>query len=485
MSDIKRFFKHSSIYAIGNIINRIGAFILLPVYTNYLSVGEYGIIEIFYVISSVISGVLAVGLAHATLRFYFEYKDISDRNSVVSTNMIGSFVISVVGTFIIAITASNIASHMFNSAEYVTGIYIILVTLIFELSSQICLAYIRAIEYSMFFVLLSIAKLIIQISVNTYLVVVEGAGVTGVLLGNMITVAVGWAVLASFTIYKCGIRFEYDKFKPIMKYSFPFLLSTVFALISSNVDKFTLSYLVSIEALGIYALALKFSMILEQLVGEPFSRSYGAFRYTVMNNEGANTIQASIVKYLLMLTLLLALCICYFAGNLLHIMSAKEFWAAEAIVPLVIVSSIIKIMIYPEQSGILFSKNTRYFFYFTLISAAVSVIANVVFISYYGLIGACFALIITDLTILFLTHKVSAKFFPVSYEYMPMLFAIGITCIFFTIPFFVSLNSEIMEVLIKLLLVVIYILILFRLPILNLSEKQNVKEFIVTRLNRA
>ena len=79
MSDIKRFFKHTSIYAIGNIINRIGAFILLPVYTNYLSVSEYGIVEIFYVISSVVSGILAIGLAHATLRFYFEFNDESDR----------------------------------------------------------------------------------------------------------------------------------------------------------------------------------------------------------------------------------------------------------------------------------------------------------------------------------------------------------------------------------------------------------------------
>lgn len=94
MSDIKRFFKHSSIYAIGNIINRIGAFVLLPVYTNYLTVTEYGIIEIFYVISSVISGFLAIGLAHATLRFYYEYEQQDDRNAVVSTNLIGSLVIS-------------------------------------------------------------------------------------------------------------------------------------------------------------------------------------------------------------------------------------------------------------------------------------------------------------------------------------------------------------------------------------------------------
>ena len=54
--EIGRFFKHSYIYAIGNIINRIGAFLLLPVYTNYLTVGEYGALELFYGVSSVIFG---------------------------------------------------------------------------------------------------------------------------------------------------------------------------------------------------------------------------------------------------------------------------------------------------------------------------------------------------------------------------------------------------------------------------------------------
>ena len=71
MSDIKRFFKHSSIYAIGNILNRIGAFLLLPIYTTYLTVVEYGTLEMFYLVSSVVSGILAIGIAHATLHYAF------------------------------------------------------------------------------------------------------------------------------------------------------------------------------------------------------------------------------------------------------------------------------------------------------------------------------------------------------------------------------------------------------------------------------
>ncbi|MGD8419491.1 MAG: oligosaccharide flippase family protein, partial [Gammaproteobacteria bacterium] len=145
MSELARFFKHSSIYAVGNIINRIGAFILLPIYTNYLTVGEYGTLELFYVVMSVISGILAVGLAHATLRFYFDYDSQEERNLTITTNYIGSFVITLGSVAFLAMFSGQISGLVFEDKSLEIGIYLILTTIVFELSSQICLAYVRAI----------------------------------------------------------------------------------------------------------------------------------------------------------------------------------------------------------------------------------------------------------------------------------------------------------------------------------------------------
>ena len=66
-SHLARFFKHSSVYLIGNLVNRLGAFLLLPLYTHYLTVSEYGALELFYAIMGVIFGVLSIGIAHAVI----------------------------------------------------------------------------------------------------------------------------------------------------------------------------------------------------------------------------------------------------------------------------------------------------------------------------------------------------------------------------------------------------------------------------------
>ncbi|HBP87915.1 MAG TPA: hypothetical protein DD706_09485, partial [Nitrospiraceae bacterium] len=62
-SDMKRLFKHSSIYALGGIVNRAGAFILLPLYTSYLTPSEYGTLELVYGVTALVSSLLGVGLA--------------------------------------------------------------------------------------------------------------------------------------------------------------------------------------------------------------------------------------------------------------------------------------------------------------------------------------------------------------------------------------------------------------------------------------
>lgn len=484
MSDIKRFFKHSSIYAVGNIINRIGAFVLLPVYTNYLSVTEYGVLEIFYIISSIISGVLAIGLAHATLRFYFEYDDQRDRNQVVSTNFIGSLLISIIGVSVVALIAPTISEELINNPEYVKGIYLVLGILVFELSSQICLAYVRAIEYSMFFVFISIAKLIIQVALNSYLVIVVEAGVIGILVGNLVTVIVGWLVLSIFTLRKCGFGFKWKKFQPVITYSFPFLLSTIVGLVSTNVDKFILNYMVSLEALGLYALALKFSMIIEQLVGEPFSRSYGAFRYTIMKDQDVGAMQASIVKYLLIITSIVSLGIAFFVKELLIIMSEPGFWKAADIVPVVLIASIFKIMTYPAQSGILFAKKTGYLFYFTFLAACVSAASNYIFISLYGLIGAAISLVITEGCVLFVTNKISQKYLKVNYEYGKMFVIIFIAAALYLVSFEVSDSGMLISLTAKSALMLMYIAFLYYSPVLNEIEKQKMMEFIRLKLKR-
>ena len=468
---IGRFFKHSIIYAIGNIINRIGAFLLLPIYTNYLTVAEYGSLEYFYTVSTIMTGLLSAGIAHSTLRFYFEYQDQQDRNSLVITNIMASFGFTVFGVLIASLFSTQAVTLMFGSTEYLLGFYIMLAIIVFELSSQVSLAYVRAEEHSVFFVVIAIAKLVIQVAVNTYLVVFADMGIVGVLIGNFCAVFLGWIILTTFVVRKCGIKADAKKILPVMKYAYPFLLATMVGVFAETFDRIILKELISVEALGLFALAVKFSLLLEALIGEPFNRSYGSFRFSIMKDGNAAEIQEKIVRMLAVILVFTGSGLLYFSPIVIKIMSDSAFWPAIKLLPILVLASCIKIATYSCQTGFLYAKKSGYIFRITIVQSAFSIVGSLVLIQLMGIIGACLAQLITAIVVIVVTHRASKPFLDISYNYGKISLAALVGGLYFFIWWILQSESLIASLAINSVLTIALFFSLIRLPILTVSER--------------
>ncbi|MFZ2650128.1 MAG: oligosaccharide flippase family protein [Burkholderiaceae bacterium] len=412
-----RFFRHSGIYAVGNALNWLGAFLLLPLYTRHLSTAQYGTLETFYAVSAVVSGFLSVGIAHATLRFYFEYKEQTDRDALVSTNLIAAAAIGLVGACLFGAFGNGAVQWVLGDVSLPLALPIILATLVLELSSQVCLAYLRARELSIFFISLSFAKLVLQIIANTVLLLKFDAGVEGVLAGNLLAVAFGWLLLTGYTLRRCGLHFQRDKLGPVLRYSLPFLYTTIVAVLAANIDRFMINKLLSLEALGVFALALKFSKLISGLIGEPFNRAYGAFRFTMMGLPDAAAVQARIVRCIAALLCFVGLGLVYFTGDVLHLMSNPQYWPAADLMPLLVLAAIAQLLNYPAQTGILFNKSTGELFKISVVQAIFAVLVGFVLLWKFGLQGACLAAFLSSVLGVVLTHRISQRYFYVAYEY--------------------------------------------------------------------
>jgi O-antigen/teichoic acid export membrane protein len=479
--DIGRFFRHSGIYALGNALNRLGAFLLLPIYTNYLSVSQYGALELFYVIDGVVSGILSIGIAHATLRFYFEYSEQHERNTVVSTNLIASFAITLLGVLPLAFWAGDIARYFFSDDRMALGVWLILVSLVLELSTQVSLAHLRAREYSGFFISVSFGKLIVQIAVSTVLLTQFDAGVVGVLIGNLAAVALGWVVLTGFTLRRCGFRFAWAKLIPVLKYSYPFLLSTLVGLVSANVDRLLINSLLSLQALGLYALAAKFSKLLTDLIGEPFSQAYGAFRFTIMGKEDAAVIQARIVRYLFVAGSFVALGLAYFTDAVLRVMSAQEYWGAAELVPILALAGSLRLLTYPLQTGILYGKHTRHIFHIGVVLAVVNAAGGVVLIAWLGVLGACLTVLLASVVGVVLTNYFAQRYFPVTYETSRLLRVLCLTVAFYLASLPLALLGPWGAFALKWALVALYAVAVLKLNVFEADEIAQARLFLARR----
>ncbi len=470
-------FKHTSIYAVGNALQRGAGFVLLPLYISTLTPGEYGALDLIYSISAVFSGLLGAGLAHATLRFFFEYDTTHMSNRVVSTGLISTTVLTGVAVLILLQFSGGMA-EIFFEGHYQLGISIALITILFELIRQIGLAYFRAKEYSVKYVTVAFIQFVVQFAINIYTVAILKLGVDGVLIGNFFAVLLGTCYVMFITIRECGIGFDRGIFNSIVKYAYPFVLNSLLGTITGNADRFLIRYFLSLEALGIYALAMKFAQLLKFLLIDSFQLGFGSYRFSIMKDANAKELLVKLGTYYVAIITLSAVGICLLAGDAIRLVSEVEYWEAIALVPLLIFATTIGSTNYILTTGILYQKSTRKLVRINLVKSIWILVLDLLLIPFIGVYGAALALVGSATAGVVITDLVSQKLYPVEWDYKKsisiMAWGFGIV---FVSNFFVP-ESIVISLSVRLALVMTFVTGVFVFKMLYGDEVGQVRKFL-------
>jgi len=475
---LQNFAKHSSIYALGSIINRLGAFILLPVYTNYLTTTQYGVLELLYVTASLLTSFLGMSFSHACLRFYFEYDEADKRKQVIGTTLISSFVITGVGVVSLIPFVGDMSEFLFDTLEYQDLFYFTFLIFVLSMSNEICYAYFRAKEYSLKFIVSSTLQFIIQVATNIYTVVFLDMGIQGVLIGNLLATITIWIYLATITVKENRLTVNGEILKGIMLYTYPFILSSIAVVISANVDKYIIKSSISLGAVGIFALSQKFSMLLEELFSGPFKKNFSPFRFSIMKRDDVGHLLSKLLNYYAMGLAFFALSISFFVPDILRVMSSEEFWPAAAIVPILLFALVFEGIGYVFQTGIMYSKKTRYFMYIRVSSAILLILANVILIPLWNVEGAAISRVLIGVFAAVLTLYYSQRVHQISFEFKALFKVIFILLFVYFAFYIVPVESWQWLIAIKISLLMFFVFLLRKSGALTSDDMKNIMDFL-------
>jgi O-antigen/teichoic acid export membrane protein len=267
----------------------------------------------------------------------------------------------------------------------------------------------------------------LQLGFNSYSVLALKLGVRGILLGNLISIAVSWIILGLFTFRYCGFNFHIPKLKAMGKYCLPFILAAVGGMIIHNADRIMLNNYTNLAVVGIYALAMKFGIGIRELVIEPFTLNFGQSRFAIMKQPQARNIYSRTMTYFVFVIVFVSLGVMFFSKELLMIISAPEFRKAYTVVPLILLSMIFWGMTYVFQTGILIEKKTRYMFFINMTAAILVIVLNMIFIPRISMYGAALAIMLANLVTAVITCLISNSLFKIDYEFLRLtkIFAVA------------------------------------------------------------
>ncbi len=88
MGELVKLFRHGAVYGFGQVVGKCVAFLLIPLYTHFLSQSDFGALEVLNVANTLLGMLLGLGVATAVMRFYCSDDDEHSKKLTVSTAVV-------------------------------------------------------------------------------------------------------------------------------------------------------------------------------------------------------------------------------------------------------------------------------------------------------------------------------------------------------------------------------------------------------------
>jgi O-antigen/teichoic acid export membrane protein len=235
-----RLARHSAIYGLGGLIARILAVGLLPLYTRYLSVSDYGAIETMIALVAVLTVLLRFGTAEAFLRFYYVPDNDEERLRVVRTAFWFTMTTATLGLVLGEIFAPQISHLFFGSGARTDIVRAAFVGLWAQMNFMQLTSLFRVEERSVSFAVASITNVFITIATTLILVVVVHEGPLGVIVGNFTGTLVVYLGLVAYRREQLGLEFDRSLFWKMEHFGMPLVPAALFLWAVNFIDRFFL-----------------------------------------------------------------------------------------------------------------------------------------------------------------------------------------------------------------------------------------------------
>jgi O-antigen/teichoic acid export membrane protein len=429
-SEFNSLLKHSVIIGSGMMLGKLVGFLMIPVYTRYLTPAEYGIAQLLDLTTSLFGMVLTCGMAQATLRFYFDVANEEERKTVIGTTMGFTWAVGVLGFVILAPTAGVWSSVVFGTDAYIGLFRLAFLGLMATILLDVPVALLRARQRSDLVVAVSLGQLVLMLTLNIFFIVYCGWGLFGLLLSTVLSNGLLALVFGVRTVREVGLQFSAKKLREMAAYGLPFIPQTLGMFVMHYSDRYFLQRYGTLTDVGVYSLGYKFGSIVHLMGHGPFWQMWGAKRFELAAHPEARRMYAATLTYVCLGYLAAGLAVAVFIGDIVGVMAVPDYHSASSVVPLVVLAYLFCAAHNHFTIGLFVLKKNRYLALVIATASGLNVLLNFALIAPFLSLGAAAATCLSFATMAAMTYLIAHRLYPVPWEFGRMLkmvaFAVGL-----------------------------------------------------------
>lgn len=466
MSRNKQLAQNTSFIVVGNLGSKLLGFIMLPLYTCWLSPADYGLMDIIGVYANLLLNVIACDVSDTIYVFPIGC-DFKKTKSYYSTGFFFQIICCLLA--IPVFYGLNVLPFDSVFATHTWYIYTILVTSLFQKYIQ---DFCRGINKMSVFCFTGI----IQSGATALfsILLIPSLGVYGFVLAQVISnvfTAVFTFTYSSSYKYLSISSFNVECLKEMLRFSAPLIPTAIMWWLVSSLNRPLLERYNGLFAIGLLAVGMKLPSLIN-LIYNFFQQAWVITVIEEYHKTDFSQYFNQMFKILLGMQTLGCLLIIIFAKPFMTFMTSTEYHQAFIYIPVITLGAVFSNMSAFMGTVFTASRQTKYTFYTAIFGGLTAIFLNILLIPYWGVWGAC--------TAIFLAHFSSA----LSRVYFSRRF-VRFTCAWYmtkqicmlTVTYLITLILDSWQ------LIVAYVLCMLLYLYANRQILQSAKHLIVKKTN--
>jgi O-antigen/teichoic acid export membrane protein len=413
---IRELSKHLAIYGSGDVAIQALNFLLLPLYVNYLTKADYGVLALLASVEATVKLFFRWGVDGAFMRFWYDCQDEPSRQRLASTLFF--FLLGANGILLVLslITAPFISERLLQSTGNTIALQLVLLNTFAIGFTFIPFHVLRIQGRAREFSALTLARSASTLVLRLVLIIGAGLGVMGVVLADVIVTAVLLLVMLRWFVPLIRPMFSRVLLVQSLAFGLPRIPHGFAMQLMAVGDRFVMARYLAVEDIGVYSMGVSFGLI-EKIVLGAFEYAWAPFYYATAREPDAERVFSTITTYGVAVLALMTAGLSAIAADLLGLVTHGQYVAAAAVVTWTAVGVFFYGVYLLTSIGLNLTSNTVYYPVTTAVGAALNIAMNFVLIPRFGIIGAAWANGAAYALQAALAFRFSQRFYPVRYEY--------------------------------------------------------------------
>lgn len=391
MSKYKELAKNTMLTAVSKIFGQMMVFVMLPVYTAMLSAEQYGMGDLIITYAALFAPLILLNVDMAIFRFLIDVRGKTKETGRIMTNALEIVVISMLAFILVAMFVNGFLKW---PLLYIGLLYFFSVSV-----NNIVMQTVRGLGNTTMFALMNILQGGLSAALSLMMMLNFGKKVEYMLVG----LALGYLVPAIMVTVKVKLwRYikknyrEKSKKVALLKYALPLVPNNISWWIFNVSDRTIISMFIGAAANGIYAVANKFSSVMNGLWAI-FYLSWSESAAVNIDDPRAEEFFSKMFGVSVRIFGALTLLLTAFLPLVFKVIVRGDFGEALLYVPILMMANLCSVIVGFYSAIYVAKKLTKKAMTTSMVAAAINLLAHLLLLPYLGVWAAAISTLVSYL----------------------------------------------------------------------------------------